>query len=290
MMRRFVLAASLAAVALAAPAQADYRDGWEAFEKGDFRGAMRAWVPLAEWGEAQAQYAMGILLLYGRGIDADPAGAAILLAPAAAAELPEAAYALATLYQDGRGVKRDVNEAMRLYGVAALAGHAQAQNNLGIMLALAEGNARNAASAHTWLAIAARNGEAGAARNRDRIAVELTPAELAESERATNAFRTARPQVASLPLNPADTYPGAENLLKRIEAFVRPPGAGAAQLLPKLVTPGPADTAANRPAAPAPIGLPAIPPVTAPVPAVAVEPAQPLAAATAPLPILPPRP
>ena len=160
-----------------------------------------------------------------------------------------------------------------------------------LSLALAEGNARNAPSAHTWFAIAARNGDAGAARNRDRIAVELTPAELAESERAANAFRTSRPQVATLPLNPADTYPGAENLLRRIDAAVRPPEAGGAPLLPKLVTPGQTGTAANTAAAAAPTPAPAIPPiapVTAPVPAVAVEPARPTS--TAPLPILPPRP
>ncbi|MBM3506412.1 MAG: sel1 repeat family protein [Alphaproteobacteria bacterium] len=201
------------ASAFAAVAPDSWRAGWEAYEAGEYAQAARSWLPLAEWCDAQAQHALAILLLYGRGLAADSAAAAVLLTPAAADGYTEAAYALGTLYQDGDGVERDLVEAARLYTIAAMAGHAPAMNNLGILLVLGLGSEPNAASAHTWFGTAARLGDVEARRNRDRTAAHITAAELAASERAIEAWRPTPRAAGALALNPADTYPGVLTLL-----------------------------------------------------------------------------
>ncbi len=267
------LAITLGLILAAAPALADYRAGWTAYEAGEFETAARAWLRPAELGDAQAQHAMAILLLYGRGIAADSTDAAALLAPAAAAGHAEAAYALATLYQDGDGVDRDLVEAARLYTIAAMTGHASAMNNLGIMLVLGQGSAPDPASAHTWFGIAGRLGDAAAARNRDRTAAQLSPAELAASERAVASWRAAPRPVTALPLNPAETYPGAINALAHVaralgipEPDIATPAVVTVDLLAVATPVTPATAAVVEPAAPAPVAELVLPPTIVVVP------------------------
>lgn len=40
---------------------ADFESGWEAYQNGDFATAISAWSPLAEAGDARAQYNIGTL-------------------------------------------------------------------------------------------------------------------------------------------------------------------------------------------------------------------------------------
>ena len=46
----------------------DYEDGLAAGEKGDFATALRLWTPLAEQGDAKAQYNLGRMYRDGNGI------------------------------------------------------------------------------------------------------------------------------------------------------------------------------------------------------------------------------
>ena len=265
-MRFLVIPALVATLMVAVPARADFSTGWMSYEKADFFGAARAWLPLAEEGDARAQYALAILLLRGRGFDRSASAAAVLLSPAAAAGHPEAAYALALLYQDGDGVRTDRTEAARLYRVAAEAGYAPAQNNLALMHAIADGLPRDALSAHVWFSIAARNGEENAGRNRDRVAAELTPAQAVESARRLQAWT--QPEAPMLRRNPASTYPGAGSLLKALETALDRQALRAAPAFDDRVeatVPEPAKVAAG------PIEV-AAPVVTAPAPPVLAGP------------------
>ena len=277
MKRRLAAAVLLAVTCAATPARADFRTGWTAYEAEEYQTAALTWLPLAEWGDAQAQHALAILLLYGRGLAADSGAAAALLAPAAAAGHAEAAYALATLYQDGDGVERDLVETARLYTIAAMTGHAPAMINLGVMLVLGQGSAPDAPSAHTWFGIAARLGDAAAVRNRDRTAVQLTPAELAASERAIAAWRAAPRPVATLPLNPAEIYPGAINVLAEIDRALRPNarpiGTPQVEAVDMIAIARPAAAPASAPivapvemAPPAPVAALMLPPTIVVVP------------------------
>ena len=40
---------------------ADFRNGYAAYEKGDYVTALREWKPFAEQGDANAQYNLGVL-------------------------------------------------------------------------------------------------------------------------------------------------------------------------------------------------------------------------------------
>ncbi len=58
----------LAAAALSAPAGADFKAGLEAYQRGDYRASFGQWKPLAEAGNAPAQYNLGILYENGLGV------------------------------------------------------------------------------------------------------------------------------------------------------------------------------------------------------------------------------
>ena len=57
------------AIAAATTARADFVTGWQAYQRGDFALAMVEWRPLAERGDARAQYNMGVIYDEGRGVD-----------------------------------------------------------------------------------------------------------------------------------------------------------------------------------------------------------------------------
>ena len=50
---------------------ADYDEGFAAFERGDYETAFREWLPLAEAGNATAQYNLGLLYDKGQGVPQD---------------------------------------------------------------------------------------------------------------------------------------------------------------------------------------------------------------------------
>ncbi len=82
---------------LTAPAWAGFDEGVAAFNRGDYATALREFRPLAEQGNARAQYNLGVM------------------------------------YENGRGVPQDYAKALQWYRKAAEQGVALAQNNLGVM-------------------------------------------------------------------------------------------------------------------------------------------------------------
>ena len=146
-MRGLAILAALALSLSGMPAaRADFEAGMRAANLRDYAGALRAWRPLAEAGEARAQYHLGML------------------------------------YEEGRGVGRDYTTAARWYRAAAGQGHSQAQNALAILIVQGQGVARDPVEAYRWFALAARGGDGFAARNLERLRAMLSPAELAEAE------------------------------------------------------------------------------------------------------------
>lgn len=85
-------------VLAASPAWADVKAGVDAWSAGDYASAIAQWRPLAERGDADAQ------------------------------------FNLAQAYKLGRGVPADLGKAEDLYGKAAARGHAQAADSYGLLL------------------------------------------------------------------------------------------------------------------------------------------------------------
>lgn len=109
--------------------------GWQAYEAGRYKEALRIWQTLAENGYQQAQINLGALYDSGKGVKEDPATAAKWYQAAALRGNPYAQYNLGMMYAEGRGVRPDPQMAARLYRKAADQGLADAQYHLGLTLA-----------------------------------------------------------------------------------------------------------------------------------------------------------
>ncbi|MDE0392906.1 MAG: SEL1-like repeat protein [Rhodospirillales bacterium] len=123
----FITAALLAAMA-AGPAVADLLgDGAAAYQAGDYGEAANAWRPLAEGGDAMAQFNLGLLYETGRGVAEDAAQAAAWYERAALQGVTRAQFNLALLHQTGRGVEKDGGQALYWLEVAARHGEGAEQ-------------------------------------------------------------------------------------------------------------------------------------------------------------------
>ena len=110
----------------------------------DYESDPKRWQPLAEVGDATAQFHLGSY--YERGVEADFKTAA-------------RGYNLAEDYLDGSGVKRDVAESRHWFAVAAEAGYAPAQYKMGWFYSSAEDTPQDLKKAAHWFRLAAEQAE-----------------------------------------------------------------------------------------------------------------------------------
>ncbi|HEV8329150.1 MAG TPA: tetratricopeptide repeat protein [Nitrospiraceae bacterium] len=186
---RFPTAVVLSIVCLAVPARADYKAGEDAFNRGDFATALRKWRPLAEQGDALAQYNLGVLYRKGRGVPQDDVQARQWYEKAAAQGQAKAQYNLGTLYLNGGGVPKDYQQALRWFRMAADQGEALAQTKIGIMYDDGQGVPHDFVQAHKWYNLAATNGDKPAAELRDALAKQMTPAQIAEAQQLAREWK-----------------------------------------------------------------------------------------------------
>ncbi|WP_438957408.1 tetratricopeptide repeat protein [Cognatiyoonia sp.] len=169
----FALAAvlSLAFTPLAAQ---DSQKGWDAYRAGDYATALQEWTPLAEAGNAYAQFSLGVMYRNGRGVLQDDAEAGRWYRLAADQGYAPAQFNLGNMYRTGQGVLQDYAEAVRLWRLAADQGIADAQTNLGVMYSNGHGVIQDNVMAHMWYNIGAANGNELGGTFRDRIAEGMT--------------------------------------------------------------------------------------------------------------------
>ena len=163
-MKRTVLFLALvvfSALAVAGPLE----DGLSAYEKFDYATALRLWRPLAEHGNASAQYYLGLMYASGRGVQQNDAEAVKWFRKAGEQGYASAQYNLGLMYASGRGVQQNDAEAAKWYVKAAEQGDAFAQYNLGVMYASGRGVQQNDAEAVKWYVKAAEQGDASAQYN-----------------------------------------------------------------------------------------------------------------------------
>jgi TPR repeat protein len=111
----------------------DFERGYKAAEKGDYATALKEWLPLAEQGDAQAQYNLGLMYNIGQGVPQNYQEALRLYSLAAAQGNADAQSNLGSAYERGRGVPQDYKEALKWYRLAAAQGYDLAQWMLGVM-------------------------------------------------------------------------------------------------------------------------------------------------------------
>jgi TPR repeat protein len=104
-----------------------YEKAEAAYKKGDYATAMQLWRPLADHGDAMAQFNVGWLYEAGWGVPRNYAEAAKWYRLSADQKNAVAQSNLARMYLEGRGVPKDEARALRLYCRAADAGEPEAQ-------------------------------------------------------------------------------------------------------------------------------------------------------------------
>jgi uncharacterized protein len=186
---RLILPVVLSIICLALPAWAGFQAGMEANDREDYASALREWRPLAERGDALAQYNLGVLYRKGRGVPQDNVQARKWYAKAAAQGLAKAQFNLGTLYFNGEGVPKDYQQALRWFRLAADQGEALAQTKIAIMYDEGQGVPKNMIQAYTWYSLATTNGDKPAPLLRDLLAKQMTPAQIAEAQKLAKAWK-----------------------------------------------------------------------------------------------------
>jgi len=171
-------------------AYADFKSGMAAAQAGDFATAYEQWLPLAEQGDAPAQFNIGLLhskqlipqaspeeavrwyllaannnhhhaqfnlgIKYdkGLGVEQNAAEAFNWHFKAANNGHPQAQLNVANMYRDGRGVEHSNEQAVTWYKAASINNIPQAQANLALLLHLGAGIEKDMMMAYVWAVIA----------------------------------------------------------------------------------------------------------------------------------------
>ncbi len=156
-------------VAVAVPACADWAEVQRAFADGDAVALIAALQPLAEAGDAEAQFNMGILHDTGQGVPQDYQEAARWYGRAGEQDHAIALYNLGLLHFEGKGVELDRVKALDLYRRSARHGDADALSSIGYMFLRGIGVEENQLEGLAYFLLAAERGSSDGAHNRDRV-------------------------------------------------------------------------------------------------------------------------
>ncbi len=152
-MRLVLSAVILTAFRMTGVAQ-NFDAGVHAYENKDYEGAVREWRPLAESGNAAAQFNLGLM------------------------------------YLDGTGVPQSLGDAAEWFRRSAEQGYAKAQYNLGSLYAVGKGVRRkDPIAAYMWMNLCAAKGEAKCVAQRDLLAQRLKQKDLGEGQRRAASWR-----------------------------------------------------------------------------------------------------
>lgn len=231
-MRNVLLALATLMLLACTGARADVATGWAAYLHSDYVAALKELKPLAEAGNADAQYALGSMYSDGLGVRRSPRDAALWFEKAAQQGHADAQFSLGFLLLYGAGEGANAAPADAAAGLpwlekAAAQGNGPAQYFVGYVywtglgvtpdrdkarqwslraadrgvidaqyqagtILASERGAANAVEAYKWLELAARQGDARAVRARDQLAAERLAP--AELEQAKHLADAWRPR------------------------------------------------------------------------------------------------
>ena len=195
-----------------------FESGLASKDRGHYATALRAWLPMAEAGNAEAQnnvgymyeeglgvpqnyllamnwyrqaadnglaeaqHNMGMLYHHGYGVAENLGEAFRWFKMAADQELAESEYMLALAFENGEGTELDYLEAKRLFLSAARKNYVPAQLMYAFMLQAGEGGDSEPFSAYVWGKIAELNGSDAAIDITTLSTVQLEDEEIIEAE------------------------------------------------------------------------------------------------------------
>lgn len=144
----------------------------------------------ADQGHPEAQYNLAILYATGKGVTKDMTMAAEWFRKAAEGGHATAQSNLGVLYVSGQAVEKNPEEAVKWWRKAAEQGQPSAQFNLGQALVEGKSAPKDLVEAYKWFSLAAEQGDRDARRMRDALGVELEPADVGESLKRAQEFKT----------------------------------------------------------------------------------------------------
>ena len=143
---------------VASSATADKDAALRAYQQRDFATAFEEWQALADGGNAEAEFKVGVM------------------------------------YERGEGIPSQPKQAVNWYRKAAEQAYAHAQNALGMLYAKGQGVLQDYVQAHMWLNLASAAGEIDASKERDKLADKMTPVQIAEAQRLAKEWMPTPPQ------------------------------------------------------------------------------------------------
>jgi len=167
---------------------ADFDAGTEAYKRGEFGAAFLEWRPLAEQGNASAQYNLGLMYDLGKGVLKNDVKAMHWYRLAAEQGIVEAQYAIGSMYAHGDGIPKDIVEAIRWFRKAAEQGHVWAQYNLGLGYTDGRGVLKDETEGYAWLSIAVAQDSELDVHQRDVLARKMTPTQLATAKQLAREY------------------------------------------------------------------------------------------------------
>jgi uncharacterized protein len=178
---RTALAAGLLLLAITdATVAGPFEDGFAAFARGDYVGAIRIFRPLAEEGDARAAFYLGYMYDEGLGAGQSSDQAAIWFRKAAEQGDAVAQGTLGYMYFSGDGVPQNYAEAMKWSLLAAKQGDLSAQYRIGALYEAGLGVPKNDTLAYMWFSLSAHDPFYGASArgHMDALAANMAPAQI----------------------------------------------------------------------------------------------------------------
>lgn len=140
-------------------------------------------------GSASAQFELGQMHEYGRGVHQDDSTALEWYRKSAAQKNTKALYRLGVLNDNGWGLSANKTQAIKYYGAAAEMGHIFAQHDLAIMYLHGTGTEKNLVSAYKWLRIAQLNGSDLMYKHLRLVATEMSAEQMELAEYLASVWK-----------------------------------------------------------------------------------------------------
>ncbi len=197
----------------AQPDSDQYEQAANAYQSGDFLIAEQLWMELANQGDPNSQYALGIMHLKQEAQRPDDAAAFRYLVEAAKKQHVASMFNLGVAYWEGRGVMRQPEKALNWWEVAAQRDDASAQYNLGLAYYIGEGRDQSTPKAIYWVKQAAENGHPQARSLLTTLQQKSREEQLAEETGQIASARQSTPATSSSQseVNASSQKPAAGN-------------------------------------------------------------------------------
>ena len=133
MFKKLIFGLSLWLFATTLSFGANFDDGVNAYEKGDYKTALTIFEDLAKKGDIDAQYNLGLMYDNGYGVKQDYKKAIEWYEKAVNQGVVDAQHNLGLMYYNGQGVRQDKKRAKEYFGKACDGGYQKGCHNYKIL-------------------------------------------------------------------------------------------------------------------------------------------------------------